>query len=410
MIEPLYKRNDDIDKNTPTVTSYYRYKAILQFLYNIEILAPEAIDDLYPIAKLLDEEVAKNKEAILEKVKDRKKLFRDLKRLQQLNEEDFKKIFDNSIHNKEILLEKKLLSSKKLFNDYTVCSMYYILFMNDTTRPAMYKFAESLYHWVQKYNLNNANSFYADVAILAILKTIGVKYGYRIIDEVCYEINIPIEIIKKRENTNYISLSRGLVFDNCYSDYKKLGLVDMDEIYPFVFIPDISFEDNTDFYKLFYMSNRYDFLINRLKKYITQSQTMETYFRKILQDFIKDNDKTKKNLNVVMKPQMAWDPRKETWDEFEKKIDELYTQYKEIYKKEIEDFFKDNDYIPGKGKYEDSHFEWFVRYQVQGWSKEKIAREYHVTRQSVTNAIDEIGDLVGLKPRPTSKGGRPKKG
>lgn len=34
----------------------------------------------------------------------------------------------------------------------------------------------------------------------------------------------------------------------------------------------------------------------------------------------------------------------------------------------------------------------------------KIAREYHVTRQNVSNAINEIADLVGLEPRPTSKG------
>ncbi|AST57377.1 mitochondrial outer membrane protein IML2 [Thermoanaerobacterium thermosaccharolyticum] len=106
---------------------------------------------------------------------------------------------------------------------------------------------------------------------------------------------------------------------------------------------------------------------------------------------------------------LYWNPTLETWENFNKRIDALFSRYKELYKKRTEEFLKQNNFVKGKEKQEDVHFEWFVRYQIQGWSKEKIAKEYYVTRQNVSNAIKEIADLVGLKPRPASKGGRPKK-
>jgi hypothetical protein len=106
----------------------------------------------------------------------------------------------------------------------------------------------------------------------------------------------------------------------------------------------------------------------------------------------------------------SWDPCLESWSDFEKRIDTFYVLYKAAYKKRTVEAFMRNGYVAGKEKQTDELFERFVRYQVQGWSKEKIARECYVTRQAVTNAIKEIAGLVGLEPRPTAKGGRPKKG
>jgi hypothetical protein len=45
------------------------------------------------------------------------------------------------------------------------------------------------------------------------------------------------------------------------------------------------------------------------------------------------------------------------------------------------------------------HFEWLVRFQVEGWTHERIKDEYGRSRSSVTTAIRETANLIGLTRR-----------
>lgn len=73
---------------------------------------------------------------------------------------------------------------------------------------------------------------------------------------------------------------------------------------------------------------------------------------------------------------------------------------------------KDMDQRPKT--WEIDHFEWLVRYQVQGWSHNKIGKEYHRSRPAVENGVSVAAKLV-IGPyakrwlRPPGKAGRPRK-
>lgn len=383
MIEPLYKRNNDIDEEG-IVYSKYRYDVIYKFLKTIHIIAPEVERDLYPIMQLVKDTVKKDGDGLY------------LPPWSELSKLDEQK---------------------------------YIILKN------------SIKEWALKYNLIDKNGFYINIALHAICDAINSE-TYNIdedVDDVEKEINLQKKKILSKYDDMLVNLPEALIDgsiendDEIYVLKKATGRNDrrcyyrLEWDFPFVFAPSAEYHiyggseedilDNWEKPETYETPYIYDYM----KSVLLYDYRMEKYRKyeygdKIIKHMNKPSDELKMYADFYVEPwneslnPIAWDPREETWDEFEKKIDELYKHYKEAYRKRTEEFFKKNGYVKGKEKYEDSHFEWFVRYQVQGWSKEKIAREYHVTRQSVTNAIDEIGDLVGLKPRPTSKGGRPKKG
>jgi hypothetical protein len=59
------------------------------------------------------------------------------------------------------------------------------------------------------------------------------------------------------------------------------------------------------------------------------------------------------------------------------------------------------------------HFEWLVRFQVQGWSHNQIATAHDCTRQTIPPALNQVANLmVGPKwkqwLRPPGKPGRPR--
>jgi len=65
-------------------------------------------------------------------------------------------------------------------------------------------------------------------------------------------------------------------------------------------------------------------------------------------------------------------------------------------------------------KQQGDHFEWLVRYQIQGWSHNKIAREYKTFRQTVAEGINSASELLigsawKFWLRAQKKGGRPRK-
>lgn len=64
--------------------------------------------------------------------------------------------------------------------------------------------------------------------------------------------------------------------------------------------------------------------------------------------------------------------------------------------------------VPARHKQEE-HFEWLVRYQIQGWSHERIRREYNVSRENVRKRIPEVASLIRLTLRAPKGPGRPRK-
>ncbi|MDI3501693.1 MAG: hypothetical protein PWP22_1464 [Thermoanaerobacter sp.] len=351
MLKPLYKI-DDIENKYFTyglVTSKYRYEAIRLFLIYIHILVPEVIEELYPIMP----------------------------------------IFNDAI-NKEI----KLGLARHVVTEW--------IKLKELDEPEFLLLKEKIENWAIKYNLMESNGFYVSIALGAMLNALPFWDGIIKVDETLVKEEIGKEkilagteksYIQERKkilckyNDKFINLPEALILADDTDEEveilsKATGNDDnffvLEEIFPFTFTPS------------------FDFHFWGKTPLLDEPQTYEMLYRD-------------KDWEIFRYMPLAWDPRFKTWEEFEEQIDFLFKHYKKAYKKRTEEFFRRSGYILGKEKQEVKHFEWFVRYQIQGWSKEKIAKEYYVSRQNVTQAINDISDLIGLKPRPVSKGGRPKK-
>lgn len=72
----------------------------------------------------------------------------------------------------------------------------------------------------------------------------------------------------------------------------------------------------------------------------------------------------------------GWDPRDQTWREFEQELDTMYETYKKLYREHAEKFLMAKGYVKGKDKRNLNHFEWLIRYQIQGWTLKEIADHY----------------------------------
>lgn len=124
---------------------------------------------------------------------------------------------------------------------------------------------------------------------------------------------------------------------------------------------------------------------------------------------------------------LEWAPRffcykKRTGEKFSIELPEwdyvLYTEKeaKDWYMKQfeviLEDYLettkKESNWIPAKKKRNREHFDWLVRYVVQGWSYEEIAQEYTdadpfgdavISEDAIRKAVTATAKLVGLKLR-----------
>lgn len=67
------------------------------------------------------------------------------------------------------------------------------------------------------------------------------------------------------------------------------------------------------------------------------------------------------------------------------------------------------DPVPVRALPPEHHFEWAVRYQVLGEEFTGIAKADGVKRQAVSQAVHNVAALIGLTPRNSDKGGRPRK-
>ncbi|XOK59225.1 hypothetical protein ACJ7K1_21990 [Paenibacillus elgii] len=107
----------------------------------------------------------------------------------------------------------------------------------------------------------------------------------------------------------------------------------------------------------------------------------------------------------------GWDPRTETWKEFEDNLDKWFATYKKLYRERTEKFMEQHGYVKGKEKRNQEHFKWLVHYQIQGWSLRQIAEHYEdeeLSEDTIFRGVKSASEIVMLNLRPSNRVGRPR--
>ncbi len=101
----------------------------------------------------------------------------------------------------------------------------------------------------------------------------------------------------------------------------------------------------------------------------------------------------------------TWDPLIETRN---KATERTHRQLREWMDRTEARVRKDSDATPNMPR-KFSHFEWFVRRQIQGWRNANIREEYHVSESTLRGALKSVAEALGVDLRPQPTGRRPKR-
>lgn len=106
----------------------------------------------------------------------------------------------------------------------------------------------------------------------------------------------------------------------------------------------------------------------------------------------------------------VFDPRAETIDEA---VSRMLPELERRFRQTLEYMAGIDDEVEAAPEYDrvpaDRHFDWLIRYQLIGESMSGIANADGLDRRYVSRSIHGIADLIGLKLRPRSPAGRPRK-
>jgi hypothetical protein len=106
----------------------------------------------------------------------------------------------------------------------------------------------------------------------------------------------------------------------------------------------------------------------------------------------------------------AWNPLKESEEAFLTRAKDDFEAYISAYTAHIKNSLRKRGWQPVPKLRKIEHFEWLVRYQVQGWSHAKIAEHYQLASNDVVSkALNKKADELKFSLRPAEKGGRPPK-
>ncbi|MFI5399120.1 MAG: hypothetical protein ACHQ9S_26615 [Candidatus Binatia bacterium] len=101
----------------------------------------------------------------------------------------------------------------------------------------------------------------------------------------------------------------------------------------------------------------------------------------------------------------GWDPRHERWDSWITRAD--IDGKLSAYRRRVEEAVGQAGLVRTPGKRELPHFEWLARHQVQGWSYEKIRREYNIwERKTIEDGVKRTAAMAGVALQ-NAKAGRP---
>ncbi|MFB4321621.1 hypothetical protein RB298_04685 [Priestia sp. BR_2] len=275
---------------------------------------------------------------------------------------------------------------------------------------------EGLLSWAQTFHLTGFNDFYYELALWAIADyyesclDIERKKRLKEAKEFCQKIGRSEEEYWNVMNTTKpyherLSLSESICFE------EELDTHELEETrHPIVHG---FFDANTPFV----------FAPNRLNTVFDDFSTRLYDFENILEY---DRKKTRVIKKVMSGDDLGdyepmdwffgqgWDPRNESWRDFEKKIDDWFLAYKKMYKQRAERFLVEKGYTKAKDKRNLEHFEWLVRYQIQNWTLKEIADYYSIQNDTVVNedtvwkAVKNTSEIVLLTLREPNKAGRPR--
>ena len=93
------------------------------------------------------------------------------------------------------------------------------------------------------------------------------------------------------------------------------------------------------------------------------------------------------------------DLRTEKWGEYERRLRQAFDIAKRQYEARIYELATQSKQNLALSKYSENHYEWLTRFQVQEWSKNRIAQYYTVDRKTVREAINSTAALIGLDLR-----------
>ncbi|MWC31362.1 hypothetical protein [Paenibacillus sp. MMS18-CY102] len=265
------------------------------------------------------------------------------------------------------------------------------------------KLKRSIEVWINKFKLKSKDDFYHKVALTALsFYYDDCKESNRIKRLAEYKVlakrhKVSLEVLRNSERfskewpyNELLSLSRSVFFEDESDDIelnKSIGRTDgyrdnfFEYEYPFIFTPSsFSFldEEEGSAGTFEWMSTFYS-ILNKKGNYDSNDKSHLTYFG------------------------TAWDPRKESWENFESKIDVLFKQYKELYRERSEAFLAERGYVKERTKRNLEHFKWLVHYQVQGWSLRKISDHYSeitgevISEDTIFHGIKKTADLVLLE-------------
>jgi len=234
--------------------------------------------------------------------------------------------------------------------------------------------------WGKKYNLIDDtanNQIFLEIAMWAIPD----RRDYE------QEIENKKTFLKKigREVPKFFpkwSITRPIYFEN--ESEKDKNIKDPDELFSFVFSPG---------YESIHQINGTELVAEAYES------VLDSYYRDVHFAFRGDKENVRGHLFGT-----GWDPRLETWKEFEARIDTAYKTYKNLYKKRTMLYMEKHGYIEGKPKRNKQHFEWLVRYQIQEWTVKDIADFYSkdekiVSEDTVRKALNNVSELLELKLR-----------
>lgn len=241
---------------------------------------------------------------------------------------------------------------------------------------------EKLINWVNKYNFINENGpskTFLEIALWAIPDIRD--YEKNMEDEKKFFENIGLRVNLKKEWS-----ITNVIYEEDEAEILKEH-ISFGKLFPFIFSPTVfNIHDWSSETNLKPSAEDYEYLFSEYKINLMLSSSKEAEQPK---DFCFGE---------------GWDPRTTTWSDFEKSMDSAYKKYKKLYKERTKSYMAENGYVEGTQKRNKEHFEWLVRYQIQGWSIQEIADFYSTEKKTlaedtIRKGLSATAKVLDLKIR-----------
>lgn len=251
---------------------------------------------------------------------------------------------------------------------------------NGQNNPHLVELRSSIIEWCKKYNLVDDlidNKTFLEIALWAIPDKRDYAQEIGDIKRFIKSIGKPVP-----QHFPEWSITDPIYFED--ESETDGNIKDPARIFPFVYSPDYLDIHQTSIFGTELMANDYE---NVLVSY-----DMDVHFA-----LKGEKDKVKGYIIGG-----GWDPRLETWKDFEEMLDAAYKKYKKLYKERTRLYMEKQGYVEGKTKRNKEHFEWMVRYQIQEWNIIDIADYYSnrdkiIAEDTVRKALNNVSDLLQLK-------------